>query len=238
MTTTEILVSNIAVSASLVTCLGFLLKSWIETRLSQSVKHEYDRRLAEFQSELQATNQQKLETFKAELSRNSTLEIETFKVKLQAEYKIAESKNLRYYEKQFPLYNDLWISLADLEASVQKLWQAATSENLNIFSEQIVDTRIKIKKAALLIENRHYVELNYILDQFEAFRFGKKMLLQLRSRDNIDAIGELEIGLTIQDNEEKKEDLLIMVTQMMQCLKQQIHHPADNPDDLPPIWQR
>ena len=46
------------------TIIVFLAKSWIETRLKESIKHEYDQRLAQFKQEL---DEKQLERQKIEL---------------------------------------------------------------------------------------------------------------------------------------------------------------------------
>lgn len=217
-------VSSAAISTALIGALGFLLRNWIKERLTLSIKHDYDVKLAQATSDIQTENQKRLEAIKTELTMNSSIKIEEFKARLGAEYEIYKSKDLRYIEKQFELYNDLWTSLADLETAVNDLWNSATAKKVKTFAEQIIKTRQKIRKAALLIEDRHYLELNYVLDQFQEFQFGKQKLLELKSLHVSDEDIEFNIGFTIGTNEHMKNQLVEILSQMMNCLKSQIRN--------------
>ena len=216
--------SSVAISTALVGFGGYLLRNWIKERLTQAIKHEYDVKLAQATSDIQTENQKKLEIIRNELTLNNSIKIEEFKAKLGAEYEVYKSKDLRYIEKQFELYNDLWITLADLEIAVNDLWNSATAKNVKTFADQIIKTRQKIKKAALLIEDRHYLELNFILDTFQRFQVGKQELLELKAMKVSDEDIEENIGFTIATNEHTKNQLVQNLSQMMNCLKSQIRH--------------
>lgn len=217
-------VSSAAISAALISFVGLLLKNWIKERLTQSIKHDYDVKLAKATSDIQTENQKKLEALRNDLTLSSSTKIEEFKARLGAEYEVYKSKDLRYTEKQFELYNDLWTSLADLETVVNDLWNSATAKKVKTFAEQIIKTRQKIRKAALLIEDRHYLELNYVLDQFQDFQFGKQKLLELKAMQVSDEDIEFNIGYTIATNKHMKDELVETLSQMMNCLKAQIRH--------------
>lgn len=127
----------------------------------------------------------------------------------------------RYSEKQFALYNDLWVSLCDLNISVDKLWNNASIDNLIKLSQQIIITRQNIKKGALIIEDGHYNELGMFLDEFENFQFGKKRLMELRK--NV-VVNRDEIEDVIMNNQNTKQRLSDFLQQMMGCLKNQLRH--------------
>lgn len=217
-------VSSAAISTALIAFAGFLLRNWIKERLTHSIKHEYDVKLAQATSDIQTENQKKLEAIKNELTLSSSIKVEEFKARLGAEYEVYKSKDLRYIEKQFELYNDLWTSLADLEIAVNDLWDVATVKKVKTFASQIIKTRQKIRKAALLIEDRHYLELNYVLDQFQEFQFGKQKLLEIKSSQVSDEDIEFDIGYAIGINKHTKDQLIETLSQMMNCLKSQIRH--------------
>ena len=89
-------------------------------------------------------------------------------------------------------------------------------------AKQAYQARIKVKKSALLIEDRHYFELNNILDEFENFEFGKKRLIALRKLNQNEYIDEQQIRHTIDNNAAIKNRLLELLLDMMGCLKRQI----------------
>ncbi len=206
---TTILAST-AVTTALIGAITWLARTWIKERLSRSIMHEYDI---------------DLEKFKSDLSASNSVEIEQFKARIGTEYEIIKASLLRYSEKQFELYNDLWASLCDLEVCVTNLWDVANMNNLRKLSQQLHDTRIKVRKSALLIEDRHYKELNLVLSEFEGFQFGKQHLIDLRKtrqNQNNQYVDEYEIRNAISNNAEIKNRLVELLAAMMACLKKQI----------------
>jgi hypothetical protein len=206
---TTILAST-AITTALIGAITWLARTWIKERLSQSIKHEY------------AID---LEKYKSDLSSSNSVEIEQFKARIGTEYDIIKASLLRYSEKQFELYNDLWASLCDLEVCVTNLWEKANLSNLRKLSQQIHDTRLKVRKSALLIEDRHFKELNYVLSEFEGFRFGKEHLIDLRKvrrNQNNQYVDEHDIRDAISNNAEIKNRLVQLLSDMMACLKRQI----------------
>jgi hypothetical protein len=205
---TTILASTVTTTV-LIGAFTWLARTWIKERLSQSIKHEYDLDLEKYKSDLSATN---------------SVEIEKLKARIGTEYEIVKASMLRYSEKQFELYNDLWASLCDLEISVKNLWETADITNLRKLSQQVHDTRLKIRKSALLIEDGHYKELNCILSEFESFQFGKQLLIDLRTanRYNDYCTDDFYIRNVISDNEDKMNMLVQLLSDMMNCLKRQI----------------
>jgi hypothetical protein len=206
---TTILAST-AVTTALIGAITWLARTWIKERLSRSIKHEYDI---------------DLEKFKSDMSASNAVGIEQFKARIGTEYEIIKASLLRYSEKQFELYNDLWASLCDLEVCVTNLWDVANMNNLRKLSQQLHDTRLKVRKSALLIEDRHYKELNFVLREFEGFQFGKQYLIDLRKagrNQNNQYVDEYEIKNAISNNSEIKNRLVQLLADMMACLKKQI----------------
>ena len=123
---------------------------------------------------------------------------------------------VRYSEKQFELYNDLWKVLLYTKQQADMLWQKADPSQIPAFSEQIRQTRRAIDDNLLLIEEEHYNKLIQLIEQFEQFQFGKLRLVEVRSQfdngeDRIE-ISKTEIQRTIKKNEKTKDkyDTLIM----------------------------
>ena len=123
---------------------------------------------------------------------------------------------VRYSEKQFELYNDLWKVLLYTKQQADMLWQKADPSQIPAFSEQIRQTRRAIDDNLLLIEEEHYNKLIQLIEQFEQFQFGKLRLVEVRSQfdngeDRIE-ISKTEIQRTIKMNKKTKDkyDTLIM----------------------------
>ena len=123
---------------------------------------------------------------------------------------------VRYSEKQFELYNDLWKVLLYTKQQADMLWQKADPLQIPAFSEQIRQTRRAIDDNLLLIEEDHYNKLIQLIEQFEQFQFGKLKLVEIRSqfKEGEDSLGisKLETQSTIRKNLKTKEkyDALIM----------------------------
>lgn len=199
--------STTGVTVVLVSALGWCLRNIIKERLSSSIRHEYNL---------------KLEQFKSNLASDNAQELEKFKTSIRTEYEVIKSSLLRYSERQFDIYNELWGSLCDVERRVDGLWERATEPSLRELAKQLYEARAKVRKSALLIENRHYKELNQILDEFENFRFGNQQLIDLRKANPNRKVNQIDIDDAIHDNGEIKDRLLVSLNQMMACLKRQI----------------
>ena len=88
-----------------------------------------------------------------------TTELEKIKTELQG---ASQKQNLifsLYFEGQFKLYNDLWISLSELQSRVEDLWAEATPRNLKKFALALRKAKSKIRSSALLIEPQHYKDI-------------------------------------------------------------------------------
>ena len=150
-------------------------------------------------------------------------ELEEFKGKYAGE--LEETKNelekaklqfVRYSEKQFELYNDLWKVLLYTKQQADMLWQRADPSQIPAFSEQIRLTRRAIDDNLLLIEDEHYDKLILLIGQFEQFQFGKLKLIDIRSQmesgNDVPSVTKEEAQSTIKKNKKTKDkyDELIM----------------------------
>ena len=150
-------------------------------------------------------------------------ELEELKGKYAGE--LEETKNelekaklqfVRYSEKQFELYNDLWKVLLYTKQQADMLWQRADPSQIPAFSEQIRLTRRAIDDNLLLIEDEHYNKLIQLIGQFEQFQFGKQKLIDIRTQmesgDDVQLITKDEAQNTIRKNKKTKDkyDELIM----------------------------
>lgn len=135
--------------------------------------------------------------------------------KTKTDLEKAKLQFIRYSEKQFELYNDLWKVLLYTKQQADMLWEKADPAQIPAFSEQIRLTKNAINDNLLLIEEEHYNKLIELINQFEQFQFGKQKLIEIRvSYDNIQtpSISKEDTKVTIAQNKKTKEnyDKLIM----------------------------
>lgn len=153
-------------------------------------------------------HEQELEEIKSKYAR----ELENTKNELEK----ARLQFVRYSEKQFELYNDLWKTLLYTKQQADMLWKKADPMQIPSFSEQIRLTRKAIDDNLLLIEEEHYNKLIQLIEQFEQFQFGKLRLIdirvQLEDGESFQTISVEDAKSTIEKNKETKDkyDELIM----------------------------
>lgn len=132
--------------------------------------------------------------------------------KTKNELEKAKLQFVRYSEKQFELYNDLWRVLLLTKQQADMLWQQEEPSQVPSFSEQIRLTRNAINNNLLLIEEEHYDKLILLIEQFEQFQFGKSKLIDIRTNSQESSITKSEAQNTIRKNKKTKEtyDKLIL----------------------------
>lgn len=173
------------------------LAKWFGDFLSHRLLDSYNNKHEKELEELKGKYANELEETKNELE----------KAKLQF---------IRYSEKQFELYNDLWKVLLYTKQQADMLWQRADPSQVPAFSEQIRLTRRAIDDNLLLIEDEHYDKLIQLIGQFEQFQFGKQKLIDIRTQmecgDDVQLITKDEAQSTIRKNKKTKDkyDELIM----------------------------
>lgn len=157
------LLAALAVSLGGTTVVVIALAKWfggfISSRLLDSYNNKHEKDLEKIKSEYST----ELERTKSELEK-------------------ARSMFLRYSEKQFELYNDLWKVLLQTKHHADMLWEKANPQQLPAFGEQIRLTRKAIDDNMILIEEEHYDQLIQLISQFENFQFGKLKLIEMSSQ--------------------------------------------------------
>lgn len=176
----------------------FALSKWFGNFLSTRLLDSYNNK-----------HEKELEVIKTKYAS----ELENTKNELEK----AKSMFLRYSEKQFELYNDLWKVLLYTKRQADLLWQKADPNQIPSFSEQIRLTRNAISDNLLLIEEEHYEKLIQLIEQFEQFQFGKLKLIDIRiqiegGEQVQQIISKADAQNTINKNRKTKEkyDKLIM----------------------------
>ena len=157
------LLAALAISLGGTTVVVVALAKWfggfISTRLLDSYNNKHERELEKIKS-------------------NYSTELE----KTKSELEKAKSRFLRYSEKQFELYNDLWKVLLQTKHQADMLWEKASPQQLPAFGEQIRLTRKAIDDNMILIEEDHYEKLIQLISQFENFQFGKLRLIEVSAQ--------------------------------------------------------
>jgi hypothetical protein len=185
----------------------FLARNLILTRLKNAVKHEYDVKLKQFESDLNTRTEIEL----AKLNNHLTMELEIAKLKIGP-----------YSEKQFELYNELWMNLIDLKYSMLELWGQASEDKFMEFSRKLDETTIKLEKSALIVEEQHYIELIGILNEFSRYQMGKRSLIDYKNEQPIASYDYHLVQEMIAQNKATKDRLLHYLPQMRNCLRNQI----------------
>ena len=163
-------------------------------------------------------HEQELEELKSKYAR----ELESTKSELEK----TKLQFVRYSEKQFELYNDLWKTLQITKQQADMLWLKADPMQIPSFGEQIRLTRKAIDDNLLLIEEDHYNKLIKLIGQFEQFQFGKLRLVDIRSQLNEETfnptISKEEAETTINNNKTTKDNYDALIMEIGKSFRDQI----------------
>ena len=202
------LLAALAVSLGGTTVVVVALAKWfggfISTRLLDSYNNKHERELEKIKSDYST----ELEKTKSELEK-------------------AKSRFLRYSEKQFELYNDLWKVLLQTKHQADMLWEKANPQQLPAFGEQIRLTRKAIDDNMILIEEEHYEKLIQLISQFENFQFGKLKLIEVSSQvpgntSHNNAPSEQEMRKAIAKNSKIKANYESLILEIGKSFRDQI----------------
>ena len=103
-----------------------------------------------------------------------------------------------YFEGQFKIYNDLWLSLVNLQTGIEQLWEEASSRNLKEFASALTRAEKKIRSSALLIDPEHYQEIMDAIKNMGDYQFGKERLISAKA--NLQGVQPLELAELIKKN--------------------------------------
>jgi hypothetical protein len=153
-------------------------------------------------------------------------ELEIIKTQLQSE---SQKQNLMfsmYFQGQFKLYNDLWVSLSELQSGVDALWSEANTKNLKSFVAAVRSAKKQIRDSALLIEPEHYNDIMNAIKAFEQYRYGKEELIF--ARKDLATVDNWEIREIINQNRENRESITAFVNLMLDKMRTQIGGAINN----------
>lgn len=218
-------------SSAIIGVIIWLGRTWIKKELEKSIDNIYDTKLEthksnlrEKEEELKSNLTKSIETEKAKLSLENTKEIERVKSKLSLQIDTTKMFLVQYSGKQFELYNQMWLSLVDLKKSINNLWIKATITNLKDLANKLTTAYDTVEKSAILIEPRHYEEMQMILSEINEFQFGKERLLELRKNfeQRKGNVTEEDIRNVIRNNERTKEKFENYLNEYRLCIQKQI----------------
>lgn len=147
-------------------------------------------------------------------------ELERIKNQLHSEAEKQQFVFSLYFEGQFKLYNDLWVSLSELQNEVEKLWAEASTRNLRTFVSALSKAKQQIRNSALLIDQNHYKEIMDVIDSLENYHVGKEKLIN--TRRNIENVSQGEIHEIIERNRHNRERINTFVEHMLDEMRGQI----------------
>ena len=147
-------------------------------------------------------------------------ELEVIKKQLQSETQKQQLMFSMYFEGQFKLYNDLWVSLAELQNGVEALWSEANTRNLKSFVSAVKKAKKQIRDSALLIEPEHYDEIMEAIENLEKYRAGKEDLIF--ARRDLSSIEQWKIQEIIDENQNNREKITAFIDLMLNKMRAQI----------------
>lgn len=203
------------------------LKTYLTTKISQDVKHEYDLKL----KEVELKNAQDLQLYQALLK----FEADKKMIEINSGIALKLEKNKHFAPKQIDMYSELWQKLIKIETSISNLWENANYSNLDNLSVEVESTKSFIKNNQIFINDRPQTILNSINEKIEDFQFGKDDLIRLREKMRKgEPIDELAIISTINRNSNTKAEFEKHLNELQKCLLSQLSGSQENNEQLPP----
>ncbi len=125
-----------------------------------------------------------------------------------------------YFEGQFKIYNDLWVSLSGLQNEVENLWEEASTQNLRAFVSALSKAKQQIRNSALLIDQVHYREIMEVIENLENYHVGKERLIN--TRRNIENVSKWDVQEIIEQNRHNREKINRFVEHMLSEMREQV----------------
>jgi len=205
-------------STAIIGIMVYLFRSALKRGIEKSIDYSYDKRL---------------ETYKADLKQVNDLELKNIENQLTYKLESAKLYLSQYSQKQFGLYNDLWLSLVELKYSIEKLWtERANIPNLKVLVKKHSMAKRERLKNAILLEPRHYEELGLLLDVIEQFQVGKERIIDLRrENERYNRINEDDIDQIVIENGELKTQFDDFLVQFRISIQLQIKGVPDDKNE-------
>lgn len=127
------------------------------------------------------------EQYKEKVKHGFEKELASYKTQLD----VLKATTLKYNDKQFELYLDLWKNLQELKFTSIDLWNEASRRNLSNFRNALSKSDRQIETSSILIELSHYTELREIIKTLKEYDFGKERLMNNRTNVPNEMIEEM-----------------------------------------------
>ncbi len=147
-------------------------------------------------------------------------ELERIKNQLRTDAEKQQFIFYLYFEGQFKLYNDLWVSISELQSEVEKLWEEASTRNLKAFVTALSKAKQQIRNSALLIDQHHYQEIMEVIENLENYHVGKERLIN--TRRNLENMSQWDIQEIIEKNRHNRDKINTFVEHMLGEMRGQI----------------
>lgn len=151
------------------------------------------------------------DNYKRKIEHDFEKKIENYKTELE----IIKATSLRYSNKQFDLYIELWKDLQELKFSLFDLWNLANQQNLRKFDSALRKTHRQIETTSILLEESHYLELTEVIKNLQEFDTGKEKLISAR-REQVE---ERQIQMLIEFNRQKKDRCLEIIETLKSSIR-------------------
>jgi len=151
------------------------------------------------------------DNYKKKIEHDFERKIESYKSQLE----ILRVTTLKYNDKQFELYIDLWKNLQELKFACIDLWNKVDYVNLRKFETALKRTHQQVETTSILLEENHYVELVEIIGNLQEFDTGKEKLIEARRTD----ADESTIRQIIDFNRQRKDRCLQIIETMKTSIK-------------------
>jgi hypothetical protein len=150
------------------------------------------------------------DNYKKKIEHDFEKKLESYKTQIE----ILKATTLKYNDRQFELYIDLWKSLQNLKFSCLDLWKEVNKKNLLNFQVVLSQTERQIETTSILLEEKHYKELIEIIKNLKEFNNGKEKLYSKLNKTE-----QLEMDNIIAHNRRKKDKCLEIIEAMKLSIK-------------------
>ncbi len=97
---------------------------------------------------------------------------------------------LKYSERQFDVYGDLWVSLCALKKTMDELWAGVNAKKVKNFSSQLNEAKFQLEKTSLFIDEEHLGRIHNALYELDEFAHGKGDFMRRINHRDAEAVDE------------------------------------------------
>jgi hypothetical protein len=150
------------------------------------------------------------DNYKKKIEHDFEKKLEGYKLQLE----VIKANTLKYNDKQFELYIELWRNLQDLKFSCIDLWQLADQRNLRKFDVALKKTHRQIEITSILLEENHHKELSEIITNLQEYDNGKGKLIYAKNN----FADRKQISEIIEFNRQRKDRCLEIIEVMKKSI--------------------